>query len=211
MGGAAAQTVAGRREHRTRQRVAAPGNRRAADAAPQPCLPPPPTPPPTRPTPADSDAPLRLGSAASSAVPSRSAPHPASPFPPRPPPAHRTRSRYSSSPGPASLAKTGAPFALTSSIFLVVLPFAIIDVAVGILEDTCPTHTHAHPPPPAPPPPLIKTQLPHAPTLQLKRLRRHRSRDSRRRLRPYRLARLQRGSAPSSTAPSRPPTPSRTC
>ena len=78
-----------------------------------------------------------------------------------------------------SLAKTGALPPCTSSVLLVVLIFAVVDAAVGILVDACPAHPHPHPPPlprqprlssrPTRPPPRLSHCPPpliHAPHLQ---------------------------------------------
>ena len=140
---------AGRQVQRTRQLVAAPGSRPAAAAPPQPRLLPPPTPPPTRPTPADSDGSLRFGSATSPAVPSLHT---------RPSlhlPVAVTRGT-----SPRPINRSGrSPSTLTSSIRLVVPPFAIIEVAVGILVYACPANTHTPQLPPHPHPPAAPFSL----------------------------------------------------
>ena len=87
----------------------------------------------------DSHAPLRPGSAPSSPFPSR-------PALPCPPPCIFTPVPPANSPSHLLAVRSSPPLPpLTSSVYRVVLPFAIIDVTIGILEDACPTHTQCPP------------------------------------------------------------------
>ena len=119
--------------------------------------------PPTRMHLSDSDRPRRLLRRRRPAPP-RAPSSISTPVPPATSPSHSLALRLRA----PSLTKKGALTPCTSSILLVVLIFAVVDAAVGILVDACPAHPpHIHAAPPPSALPRFKTHPPPAPTLPL--------------------------------------------